>query len=185
MTQHAALKFMLRRTFSDVVHTTNPISNELFNNIPANGKWSIADIIGHLILSTKPLTKALTTPKAMLKMAFGELERAEWNEEQLVQTYTTGLNQGLTASPKYIYKEAHHKGKENLLSSFTKELNLLIEQIDQWNQSDLSKYALPHPALGKMSIREMLYFTNYHTIHHHKQISVLIKLDAAIQAKQS
>ena len=38
MTQQAALKFMLRRTFSDVVYTTNPISNELFNKIPANGK---------------------------------------------------------------------------------------------------------------------------------------------------
>jgi hypothetical protein len=29
---------------------------------------------------------------------------------------------------------------------------------------------LPHPLLGKLTLREMLYFTLYHVEHHEKQV---------------
>ena len=31
---------------------------------------------------------------------------------------------------------------------------------------DLDKYVLPHPLLGKVTLREMLYFTIHHNEHH-------------------
>jgi uncharacterized damage-inducible protein DinB len=30
----------------------------------------------------------------------------------------------------------------------------------------LDRLRLPHPALGKLTVREMLFFTIYHNIHH-------------------
>lgn len=33
---------------------------------------------------------------------------------------------------------------------------------------ELDKYILPHPLLGKLTIREMMYFTIYHVEHHKK-----------------
>ena len=173
MTQLTALKFTLRKTFSNLVHTANPINSDVFTHTYSKDKWSIAQIIGHLILSTKPITTALGTPKPMLKTAFGTLERKEWTEEQLKEKYTNALIQGASAPTKFVYKDKP-TDKEILLSEFTKELSLLIEQIDNWNQTDLSKYVLPHPILGNISIHEMLYFTNYHTIHHHQQIIEIV-----------
>jgi hypothetical protein len=35
-----------------------------------------------------------------------------------------------------------------------------------WGESELDSYILPHPILGKLTIREMLFFTLYHdTLH--------------------
>ena len=33
-------------------------------------------------------------------------------------------------------------------------------------KKQLDTYILPHPVIGKLSIREMLYFTHLHTVHH-------------------
>ena len=38
------------------------------------------------------------------------------------------------------------------------------------DEEDLDNYILPHPLIGKTTIREMLYFTIYHVQHHHKAI---------------
>jgi len=37
------------------------------------------------------------------------------------------------------------------------------------SEAALDKYILPHPLLGKLTLREMLYFTAYH-VAHHKQL---------------
>ena len=56
------------------------------------------------------------------------------------------------------------------MKSFSKELEKLNEQIDEWKEDDLKSYQLPHPVLGKLSIKEMIFFTIIHTDHHRMQI---------------
>ena len=38
----------------------------------------------------------------------------------------------------------------------------------KFSVSDLDTYLLPHPLLGKMTIREISLWTAYHTEHHYK-----------------
>ena len=42
------------------------------------------------------------------------------------------------------------------------------ERLGNWSEKDLDKYKLPHPLLGKLTVREMLFFTIYHNEHHLK-----------------
>ena len=42
----------------------------------------------------------------------------------------------------------------------------LVTAVGKWRERDLDKYRLPHPVLGKISVREMLFFTHYHDLHH-------------------
>jgi hypothetical protein len=35
-----------------------------------------------------------------------------------------------------------------------------------WSERQLDRIRLPHPVLGKLSVREMLFFTLYHNQHH-------------------
>jgi hypothetical protein len=44
--------------------------------------------------------------------------------------------------------------------------NRLYEILQKWPENDLDKYRLPHPLLGKLTLREMLFFTLYHNRHH-------------------
>ena len=36
----------------------------------------------------------------------------------------------------------------------------------KWDDKQLDKYLAPHPLLGKITLRELSYFTIYHTEHH-------------------
>jgi len=43
-------------------------------------------------------------------------------------------------------------------------LNSDIEK--KWKEPQLDQYIAPHPLLGKITLRELCYFTIYHTKHH-------------------
>jgi hypothetical protein len=42
----------------------------------------------------------------------------------------------------------------------------LVKALDGWRDADLDRYRLPHPLLGRLSIREMALFALYHGVHH-------------------
>jgi len=173
MTKHAELRLLLQGAFGGIIHTTNTNSDNDFNSNKITEKCSIAEIIGHLILSTKAITKGLSTPKTILESTFGKMERGEWTADQLTDVYQNTLGNGLKAPSAFTYINANTKGKEKMLSDFAKELDHLLDALDLWNEYELTEYHLPHPAIAKMSLKEMILFTEYHTRHHHKQIITL------------
>jgi hypothetical protein len=42
----------------------------------------------------------------------------------------------------------------------------LARALEHWTEMDLDRCRLPHPLLGKITVREMLFFTLYHYEHH-------------------
>ena len=42
----------------------------------------------------------------------------------------------------------------------------LREAASRWSEAALDGYRIPHPLLGKLTVREMLLFTLYHNVHH-------------------
>ena len=42
-------------------------------------------------------------------------------------------------------------------------------------EKDLDFYVLPHPLIGKLTLREMLFFCIYHVQHHHKITQEIIR----------
>lgn len=133
----------------------------------APGKWSIGQHAKHLLLSAQPVTKGMQLPKPALLNAFGTRgERLERSEEELVKVYRSALAGGVKAPPKFTPEELTEAQKAGLVADLKQELNDLTSTIDQWSETDLSEYVMPHPALGVLTIREMLIFTVYHTQHH-------------------
>ncbi len=47
----------------------------------------------------------------------------------------------------------------------------LVGKIPGWSEAALDRYRLPHPLLGKLTVREMLFFTLYHNAHHLDQVA--------------
>ncbi len=164
------LKAALRQSFGAVVYAVNELSDEVFLAPRAKDAWSPGEILGHLILSTKPVNKAMSMPKLMLKATFGTNNREERTFGQTKTRYYDALAGGIKAPSNFHYEGVAQKGKDYLITSFTKELDKLLHHIDKWEEKDLSKYILPHPAIGKLTIREMLYSTHFHTEHHLTQI---------------
>lgn len=135
-----------------------------------DGKWSPAQNLEHLIKSTKPLTQGLGMPSLALK-AFGKPNRPVRDYAAVVARYQEKLAAGGRATSGYEASEAPASQAE-LLTQWTDATRKLAAVIqDKWmDEAKLERYLLPHPLLGKLLVREMLFFTVYHTQHHIRAI---------------
>ena len=131
-------------------------------------KWSIAQNVNHLTISANTTRLAFLLPKFIVRLYAGKPNRPSRTYDELVNKYKMKLQQGGKASGRFIPKLiSPATGKENLLSSFAKSMDQLIHRIEKkWSDPQLDQYIAPHPLLGKITLRELCYFTIYHTHHH-------------------
>jgi uncharacterized damage-inducible protein DinB len=136
--------------------------------------WSASDNVDHLIKSHKPIAKALKLPKITLRAMFGKPDKASMSYEELCQIYRDAIARGAQASGRYLpNQETPNSGAETtqttLIEQFSKASTELVAAVERWEDKELDDYLLPHPILGKLTIREMLFFTIYHNLRHASQ----------------
>lgn len=152
---------------NDVQTYCSNINNELFFYPPAD-KWSIAQNIEHLIIAAKSTIPAYNLPKFIVRLYAGKTNRPSRTYDELVAKYQLKLANGGKAGGRFVPNQsAAGKRKEKLLQQLSSVMNKLSITIQQkWNDSQLDNYIAPHPLLGKITLRELGYFTIYHTYHH-------------------
>lgn len=142
-----------------------PLNKEQFESTP-NGKWSAGQNLDHLIRAIKPLQLAYRLPKLALLILFGKTNRPSRTYDELVTKYKTKLAAGGKASGPFIPPVIGFEKKEELIRKYATHKQKLITKIEKQSERDLDSYILPHPLLGKVTLREMLYFTIHHNEHH-------------------
>jgi hypothetical protein len=130
--------------------------------------------VDHLIKSHKPVAKALKLPKITLRAMFGKPDKSSMMYEELCQIYHDEIARGAQASGRYLPDQENpdlnaETKKKDLLDQFSKAGTELVSVVEKWDDKELDDYLLPHPILGKLTIREMLFFTIYHNLRHASQ----------------
>jgi len=136
--------------------------------------WSASDNLDHLIRSVKPVAKAMNLPKLSLQGLFGRAKTASRSYREICEFYRIELAKGAAASGRYLPGQAEpgekaEAQKMHLLEQWTKASSDLVKAILEWSEADLDTCQLPHPILGKLTVREMLFFTIYHNRRHASQ----------------
>ncbi|MCC6297881.1 MAG: DinB family protein [Anaerolineales bacterium] len=135
--------------------------------------WSASDNVDHLIKSHKPIAMALKLPKLSLRGMFGWADQPSRSYEAVCQVYREAIAQGGVASGRYLPGQQNPENleaaKADLLNQFAKASADVASSAEKWNEADLDGYLLPHPLIGKLTVREMLYFTIYHNLRHASQ----------------
>lgn len=157
----------LEKSFLEVKDWINQQTDARINEELIPDKWTIAGHVYHLIKSTKAVSKGIKMPKMGMRAMFGKNNREEKSFEAMKEKYRTRVSNAKGKIPNNFEAE---KGrifdKVELLSRFDTELHDLVQAMGKWNEKDMGSYILPHPALGKCTIRELIYFTIFHTDHH-------------------
>lgn len=145
------------------------LEEEKFFAKPAPEVWSVAENLEHLFIGTKAVVKALGVPKIALR-SFGKPNREGRSYQEVVQRYQERLAalEGPVRQGDYAPKVDPQMGVASFLEKWESIGQKYRERIESWSEDDLDKYLLPHPLLGKMLVREMLFFTVYHSYHHLK-----------------
>ncbi len=165
----------LRKSYTSFTSFLESLSKDEFEYAPES-KWSAGQQAIHLIKSTKPVVKGLGYPKFLISYKFGKANRQSKSYDQLVERYREKLAANTRPAPKaYAPETTKHSDLKKLVSTQKQIIEKLEEKLSKWNEEQMDQYVFPHPLLGKITVREVLYFTIYHAEHHQNLIKRYLK----------
>ncbi|WP_373551474.1 DinB family protein [Haliscomenobacter sp.] len=136
------------------------------------GKWSAAQQLDHLIRSVRPVVLGLSLPSFLLRLIFGRAKHASQDYDTLVKTYQAALANG-GKSPKAYEPKVPGEGFQSYGAEKLMQMIAGLDRLlDSLSESELDTLQAPHPLLGKLTLRELMYFTIYHAQHHQRNVEM-------------
>jgi len=132
------------------------------------GKWTVGQHILHLVISDRLLNKALATPKFFLKYKFGTANRPSRSYEDVAKRYQERLLENIERSREFNkeLKKPSLKEYEEILETLQILNKKLQYKTRKLKDEYLDTLLLPHPLMGRMTLREIIMWSSYHTEHH-------------------
>lgn len=157
----------LQEAANDLNLYCSSLSGEKFFHQPGD-KWSPAQQVKHLLTSAEMTRLAYVLPKFMIRFIGGKPNRPSRSYDELVAKYNLKLEKGGKASGRYVPKPIPESyGQKKLLEQFNRSMQQFANTLQKnWTDPKLDQYLAPHPLLGKITLRELCYFTIHHTYHH-------------------
>ena len=161
---------------NEIANICNEVNDAKFYENIISDKWSIAENLDHLSISSKATVKALGLSKPMLE-SFGSLQRPCMTSDELLSTYKSILAKSAVAPSKFFSAKESLGSKAEMLTAWQSIMDRLVARMEYWSEEDLDKYCIYHPAIGNITIRELLFFTVFHTRHHYNAIERLVLMN--------
>lgn len=134
-------------------------------------KWTAGEHLQHILLTILPFPRVFSS-KQFIRDTFGTIDRQAWDYDTVLQNYA---QTSLKAPEAFLPKdEVRYDQKATIIASIQQQLNAINDLLGQYSEEELDNLVLPHPLLGKLTIREMLYLMSYHPLHHQRQIVCLL-----------
>ncbi|HEY1603337.1 MAG TPA: DinB family protein [Pirellulales bacterium] len=169
-TTRDTLLVALEKTHRDVTGLWQRLGADEFFTLPADRGWSPAGNLVHLVGALTPVTMALKLPRFVPWLLFGRPSKPSRAFVELRDAYLGKLGQGATAGRFAAQRRPPPANpiaaRDALVARWQPAVPKLCAALRRWDDAALDRYRLPHPILGKLSVREMLYFTVYHLRHH-------------------
>ncbi len=147
----------------------NSLSDEKLVYAP-EGKWNALQQLDHLCSSVSAVNKVFKLPKFIVKWKFGTANRISKPYEGLVAKYQERLSVANVPPARFQPKTLTISAKKERLEQLQADLEIMCAGTLKMSEKDLDELVLPHPLLGKITLREMLYFTIYHAEFHENAV---------------
>ena len=164
-TDKTALHAQLNTNRQTIVDYVNTLTDEQFV-AQINNKWSAAETLQHLFLSTRALKRALSSPHEFFDQ-WPHADRPSRSSDEIVATYRATLAGLTTAAPDSVLPRTEDlENRADVTERFNSISQALLSTLENWTETDLDRYQVPHPRLGLLTIREFFLFSAYHILHH-------------------
>ncbi len=167
------LRSALRDQGQEVVSFLETLPMEEFF-APQATYWSPSEHLRHLVKCVRPLARALSYPKALLLLRYGPSLRPSRAFKEVRDHYRGKLAAGATAgafSPSSKkYEDPPETRRKQVFEQWRVVVETLDKALDGWGELSLDRIRLPHPVMGKLTVREMLLWNLYHNHHHLERV---------------
>ncbi|MFN0098407.1 MAG: DinB family protein [Gemmatimonadaceae bacterium] len=137
---------------------------------PIGAAWSPALNVRHLSKAMRAVTQGLRLPPFLVKVLFGRTGAPGRDYETMRTVYHERLAKGASAgrfAPSWKPSGPDPAAeRRRIMRAHAASVEALVERVAKWSEANLDSAALPHPLLGGIAAREMLFFTVYHNTHH-------------------
>ena len=137
---------------------------------PEPDVWSPAENLVHLVKSVKAVAGGMGVPRLALALRFGIARRPSRRFEEIREIYQQRLARGGRAPGRFVpdalEPDDPEAARSRMLAGWQRVGADLVAKLRRWPEPSLDRYRMPHPLLGKLTVREMLFFTLYHDRHH-------------------
>jgi hypothetical protein len=137
---------------------------------PLGDAWGPATHVRHLTKSVRAVARGLSLPRPVLWMMFGPTWRASRSYTEMRTTYLAAVAGGVPRNPFAPSPLGEppdpQAARARIMSQHAEAIARLVGLASRWPERAVDRARLPHPVLGKLTVREMLHFTLYHELHH-------------------
>ncbi len=134
--------------------------------------WSPAENVKHLVKANAAIHLGIAVPRAAL-LVFGRGTGVSRRLGDVRDAYFAQLQAGATAGIYTPLREgadagdAKARARQNQLVGRWENTNArLARALTAWSEEDLDRYRMPHPIMGRVTVREMCLFALLHAVHH-------------------
>ena len=147
-------------------------SDEIINKKPSPEKWSLSEVIAHLItaeeMSLKYLSKKIQdTSKEKPETLKGKYR---WLLVQIVFAFNIKFK-----APEIVEPKMGYQSLAALETKWSEVRNLTLQVLQKLSDEELNKTLWKHALAGKMNLHHMVQFFGVHFNHHKKQIDRTLK----------
>ena len=134
--------------------------------------WTPAEHLQHLNTAVSAVARGLSISPWILRLRFGRARRPSRSFDAVRDDYRDRLAGGGRARGQFVppreelSPEQTTSRQAQLLARWQRVNSRLMASLERWSDDNLDRIRLPHPILGKITAREMVFFVIYHGHHH-------------------
>jgi hypothetical protein len=134
--------------------------------------WTPEQQLMHLNTAISAVGRGFSMSKWLLRFRFGYARRPSRTYQEVRDAYRAVLAAGAKASGGFVPQDPGDAmdllavRRMEVMSRWQRVNERLRRALEDWAEKDLDRLQLPHPLMGNLTAREMLYFALYHNYHH-------------------
>lgn len=138
-------------------------------------KWTAGQQLKHIVLCVGVLVQVFNMPKSIIEQKFGLSNRPGCTYEELATKYIAKFKEGGKAPDRFVPEIIPLSQREILCKVLPSLVSELCAEIENYTEQELDMLMIPHPLLGSLTMREMLYNTIHHVEHHQLKTMLYLK----------
>jgi hypothetical protein len=163
----AAIRAHLERCRAELAAAARAVPAEKWQQAPAPGRWSAAEVVAHVTLVEKAITDGAR------KLTGTEPRRFSlW--QRLHPPVALTAWRGIRRQSPIPLDRSLLADRETMLARLAEGRNATFSLVDENSGRDLRRWRWKHPALGALNYYEWLRVIGYHDVRHAKQIREIV-----------